>query len=172
MQARAGRDWIAAVTGDHGEEFWDHGLLGHASVSFVNPRVRVPLVLCTSDKIPLSLPLTSHVDIMPTFLDYAGLMPDIAASDYSSGVSLLRAQDPGRLVLVSAIDFPEKNRQLALVSRTSKFLVWKEPSGSRAFRVVSASDAEDVSAEPSEAEVGDALAFLNQTYRRFFLRTR
>jgi hypothetical protein len=172
MQARAGRDWIAAVTGDHGEEFWDHGLLGHASVSFVNPRVRVPLVLCTSDKISLSLPLTSHVDIMPTFLDYAGLMPDIAASDYSSGVSLLRAQDPGRLVLVSAIDFPEKNRQLALVSRTSKFLVWKEPSGSRAFRVVSASDAEDVSAEPSEAEVDKALAFLNQTYRRFFLRTR
>jgi hypothetical protein len=112
------------------------------------------------------------VDIMPTFLDYAGLMPDIAASDYSSGVSLLRAQDPGRLVLVSAIDFPEKNRQLALVSRTSKFLVWKEPSGSRAFRVVSASDAEDVSAEPSEAEVDKALAFLNQTYRRFFLRTR
>jgi len=86
-------------------------------------------------QISLSLPLTSHVDIMPTFLDYAGLMPDIAASDYSSGVSLLRAQRSWAAGAGFCIDFPEKNRQLALVSRTSKFLVWKEPSGSRAFRV-------------------------------------
>lgn len=109
---------------------------------------------------------------MPTFLDYAGLPPSIAASDYSSGVSLLRAQDPARLVLVSSIDFPERNRQLALVSRSSKFLVWKESSGSRAFRIISTSDAEDISAERSEAEGGNALGFLNETYRRFFLRTR
>lgn len=172
IQLRDGKDWIAAVTGDHGEEFWDHGLLGHASVSFVNARARVPLVLCTSDKVPLSLALTSHVDIMPTFLDYAGVVPAIDASDFSSGVSLLRARDPERMVLVSAMDFPEKNRQMAVVSQTSKFLVWKDPFGSRAFRVTSTTDGEDVRTERSDADREKALEFLNQTYRRFFVRSR
>jgi membrane-anchored protein YejM (alkaline phosphatase superfamily) len=171
IQLRDGKDWIAAVTGDHGEEFWDHGLLGHASVSFVNARVRVPLVLCTSDKVSLSLALTSHVDIMPTFLDYAGLVPAIDAGDFSSGVSLLRGQDPERLVLVSAMDFPERNRQMAVVSQTSKFLVWKEPSGSKAFRVTSTTDEEDLPAQGSDGARGKALEFLGHTYRRFFVRS-
>lgn len=167
-----GKDWMAAVTGDHGEEFWDHGLLGHASVSFTNDRSRVPLVLCNSDSRSLSLPLTSHVDIMPTFLDYAGLIPPIEPADFSSGVSLLRAQDAERLVLVSSIDFPEKNRQLAVVSPTSKYLVWKDPEGAKTFRVTSTSDAEDVPAQRPEADRQKALEFLNDTYRRFFVRVR
>ena len=172
VQLGAGKHWMAAVTGDHGEEFWDHGLLGHASVSFTNERVRVPLVLCASDNGPLSLPLTSHVDVMPTFLDYAGMEPAVDAADFSSGVSLVRPQDPERLVLVSSIDFPEKNRQLALVSRTSKYLVWKEPEGTKAFRVTSTSDAQDVPSTRTEADKGRALQFLNDTYRRFFIRMR
>lgn len=172
IQVRDGKHWMATVTGDHGEEFWDHGLLGHASVSFTNDRVRVPLVLCTSDKVPWPLSLTSHVDIMPTFLDHAGFDPAVDAGDFSSGVSLMRSQDPGRMVLVSSIDFPEKNRQMAIVARSSKFLVWKEASGTRAFRVTATTDAEDVPKAESEVERGRALQFINDTYRRFFVRLR
>ncbi len=172
MQLEDRKDWIAAVTGDHGEEFWDHGLLGHASVSFTNERVRVPLVLCTSDEAPSQLSLTSHVDIMPTFLDYAGLEPAVDASEYSSGLSLLRVQDPRRMVLVTSIDFPAKNRLMAVVSRTSKILVWKEPLGVGAFRVLSTTDAEDAPSQSSEADRGKALQFLHNTYMRFFDRSR
>jgi membrane-anchored protein YejM (alkaline phosphatase superfamily) len=167
-----GRDWIAAVTGDHGEEFWDHGLLGHASVGFVNARVRLPLVLCASDVRPWSLPLTSHVDLIPTFLDYAGLDPPVPAGDYSQGVSLLRPEDPGRWVADFAIEFPEKNRDLVLVSQTTKFLVTKQFWGNRDFQIVGSSDAEDNRAERSPDEAERALAYLNSTYRSFFLPAR
>lgn len=167
-----GNDWIAVVTGDHGEEFWDHGLLGHASVSFVNARVRVPLVACTSDGSPLSIPLSSHVDIMPTFLDYAALEPPVSSSDYSNGVSLLRPPDPARWVLVSSIEFPEKNRELALVSQTTKFLVSKQRWGNKDFQVVAGLDAEDLPVQSSTEEAARALAWLRGTYRGFFLPGR
>jgi len=170
IQLGGDKDWMFAVTGDHGEEFWDHGLLGHASVGFTNARVRVPLVLCALNQGPLSLALTSHVDLMPTFLDYAGLGPAMDVTDFSSGVSLVRAQETDRMVLVSSIDFPEKNRQMAVVSQDSKYLVWKEPSGSRAFRVTSTSDDEDRPVARSEGDRAKALHFLNDTYRRFFVR--
>jgi len=46
---------IVSVTGDHGEEFWDRGGLGHAQTKFINPRISVPLLLC--------LPAQGHHEI-------------------------------------------------------------------------------------------------------------
>lgn len=68
------RTWIA-VTSDHGEEFLDHGGLGHGT-SVYGELIRVPLVLAGPN---LPEPgrrihrLTHHIDLAPTLLALAGL---------------------------------------------------------------------------------------------------
>ena len=64
---------LVVVTADHGEEFWDHGGLGHGSSNF-EEQLHVPLVIAgpgvktRSIKEPVSL-----VDVMPTILDFVGV---------------------------------------------------------------------------------------------------
>ena len=61
---------LIVVTSDHGEEFWDHGSLGHGHTLY-EEQVKVPLVI----KLPggesagtVCTNLISHVDLMPTIL--------------------------------------------------------------------------------------------------------
>ena len=65
-------DSIIIVTGDHGEEFFEHGHLAHSSTLF-NEQIRVALFFKLPKLGPkeLKIPI-SHVDIMPTILDYIG----------------------------------------------------------------------------------------------------
>lgn len=77
------------IVGDHGQEFYEHGALGH-NIAFTPEQVDVPLVL----RIPGRPPgerhdLTRHVDIAATLLDLLGL--DDPPSAASLGRSLLRA---------------------------------------------------------------------------------
>jgi arylsulfatase A-like enzyme len=70
-------DSIVIVTADHGEEFLDHGGLGHTSTTF-NELINVPLII----KWPgIAEPVRStryvaHVDLLPTLLDYIGIPVD------------------------------------------------------------------------------------------------
>jgi arylsulfatase A-like enzyme len=65
------------ITGDHGDLFGEHGLVGHALGSVYQGLVHVPLLI----KYPKqrearrSDDLVSHVDLMPTVLDLTGLAP-------------------------------------------------------------------------------------------------
>lgn len=71
-------DAVIVVTGDHGEEFLEHGKMVHASET-CRPQTHVPLYL----KLPQDatwpggghhpLPTASHVDLLPTLLDYLGV---------------------------------------------------------------------------------------------------
>jgi arylsulfatase A-like enzyme len=65
---------LLIVTGDHGEALGDHGKYGHG-LSVYDEEVRVPLIVHWPGRIEpkrSSVPLT-HVDLMPTVLDYAGI---------------------------------------------------------------------------------------------------
>lgn len=78
---------IVALTGDHGEEFMEHGRLGHNS-SFTEQQLRVPLIL----HVPGGTRgrhegMTSHLDIPPTILNLLGVSNP--PSDYSNGQDLL-----------------------------------------------------------------------------------
>jgi hypothetical protein len=75
-------------------------------------------------------------------------------------------------VLVSSIEFPEKNRELALVSQTTKFLVSKQRLGNKDFQIVAGLDAEDRPVQSSTEEAARAMAWLRGTYRGFFLPGR
>src|SRR6185295_8298520 len=65
---------IIVVAGDHGEEFFEHGLMGHGN-SLYAPAVRVPLLIVWPGHVPaarVSAPV-SLSGVAPTLLELAGL---------------------------------------------------------------------------------------------------
>jgi len=87
------------VTGDHGEEFWEHGLAGHAS-ELCGPQTRVPLFLrlprgtlaMEPDHLtgaPLERKFGTLEDVWPTLLEVAGVRGPTAG--LFDGVSMLHA---------------------------------------------------------------------------------
>lgn len=70
---------IVVVLSDHGEEFWDHDSMLHGDTLY-EEQVRVPCIVRHPGKLPPGVVLrhqASHLDLMPTLLDLAGLaIPD------------------------------------------------------------------------------------------------
>ncbi len=78
---------IVIVTGDHGEEFFEKGRLGHNS-TFVKEQIHVPLVLHIPGEEPRVIEaLTSHLDLPATLAPRLGV--DNPSKDYSLGQDLL-----------------------------------------------------------------------------------
>lgn len=112
---RARGELIVVITGDHGEEFWEHGLLGHAAPRFVGVRTEVPFVACGLG-LTEAPALSSHVDVWPTIMDAMGLDP----SGLFSGRSLLEAE-PEPIAFVGGLDFPWGHSTAAVVTPTGRF---------------------------------------------------
>ncbi len=80
-------DTLVILTGDHGEEFMEHGRWGHNS-EFVEQQVRVPLVLWVPGQAARELSgMTGHVDLTATVLPLLGVVSP--AADYTLGRDLL-----------------------------------------------------------------------------------
>jgi len=78
---------VVIITGDHGEEFNEHGHWGHGS-TFNDVQTRVPMVLWipgTGSSVVEHM--TSHLDIIPTLLPHLGV--ENPASDYALGYDML-----------------------------------------------------------------------------------
>ena len=79
---------LLVVTGDHGEEFAEHGFWGHTG-NFTPTQVAVPLLLRGPGIEPgLELRPTSHVDLAPTLLEQFGADPQ-RRGEWCLGASLL-----------------------------------------------------------------------------------
>ncbi len=81
-------DTLVVVTGDHGEEFFEHGFWGHTS-NFTRTQVRVPFVLA-GPRVPPGVEgrPTSHLDLPATLLELLGADPAVRA-EWTLGASLL-----------------------------------------------------------------------------------
>jgi membrane-anchored protein YejM (alkaline phosphatase superfamily) len=78
---------IIIITGDHGEEFMEHGRWGHNS-NFTEEQTRTPLVLWVPRTKPQVITsMTSHLDIAPTLMKLLGITNP--ADDYCLGLDLL-----------------------------------------------------------------------------------
>jgi len=80
------------VAGDHGEEFWEHGLTAHAS-EVCGAQTHIALLVSLSSAMrqaaqPHAVSLASGIDVWPTLLDAAGVRGDTTA--LFDGRSLLR----------------------------------------------------------------------------------
>jgi uncharacterized protein len=63
---------IVVLTGDHGEEFFEHSRLGHAS-TLSDPQIQTVALIYVPGQAPRSIDaVTSHVDLMPTLMDLLG----------------------------------------------------------------------------------------------------
>jgi phosphoglycerol transferase MdoB-like AlkP superfamily enzyme len=83
---------IVVITGDHGEEMFETGRLGHAA-TLEAPQVRTPLVIC-GPGIPAagrSRVLSSHADVFPTVFAMLGIHDRLSVF----GKSLFNADEPG-----------------------------------------------------------------------------
>ena len=79
---------IVLITGDHGEEFAEHGHWGHTS-NFALEQVAVPLVLRGPGITPgVETRPTSHVDVAATLLEACG-MPASERASWTLGLNLL-----------------------------------------------------------------------------------
>ena len=67
---------VVALTSDHGEQFAEHGALGHGGNAFYNEVLHVPLVLAGAlpdDPISTFADAVSTLDLYPTLLGLAGI---------------------------------------------------------------------------------------------------
>jgi len=72
------KDTILVITSDHGEEFMEHGGLGHGT-NVYGGLVRVPLMIVAPGRLEPGRRvdhLTHHIDLAPTLLELAGLPPE------------------------------------------------------------------------------------------------
>ena len=77
---------IVIITGDHGEEFMEHGRWGHNS-AFVKEQIKTPLIIWVPGMKPAEYTkMTSHLDIPATIMDILGM--ENPAEDYSLGINL------------------------------------------------------------------------------------
>jgi hypothetical protein len=96
-------DATIVVAGDHGEEFWEHGLASHGSEP-CSAQTHAALLLKPSRALRAAgdwsspKPLASAVDVWPTILDAAGVRGDV--SPLLAGASLVRGP-AGAAVLAS-----------------------------------------------------------------------
>jgi membrane-anchored protein YejM (alkaline phosphatase superfamily) len=66
---------IVVITGDHGEEFFEHGMWGHTG-NFTKTEVMVPMVMRGPGVAPgVERAPSSHVDVAPTLLEILGADP-------------------------------------------------------------------------------------------------
>jgi arylsulfatase A-like enzyme len=88
---------IVCVTSDHGDEFFEHGSIGHRSTLFPE-QTEMALVLRVPEEVPPGrrVPdLVRSYDVAPTLLDYCGLAP-LAESEGESLRPLLEGGAGGR----------------------------------------------------------------------------
>lgn len=146
------RRTVIVLTGDHGEEFWEHGLLGHAASTFVNERIQVPLAICLPGGPRLRVARSSHVDVWPTILEHLSTETEPPTSAWTNGVSLLGPLAPDRLMIVGGLDFPYRSRTACVIGGGAKHHVELCSSRSRCLRPYRTTALDDTVTHPA----GDA----------------
>ena len=106
---------IVIFTGDHGEEFFENGRLGHNS-AFVQPQIHVPLVFYHPDAKPaIHSQMTHHTDLVPTLATLFGIQNP--AQDFSVGQDLLSPDYRRDYFIVCGWD------EVAFVNHTHKYIL-------------------------------------------------
>lgn len=161
---------VLVFTGDHGEEFWEHGVLGHGGTRFYNPQTRVPMFVRLTGGPRRVVDFSSHVDIWPTLIDHLLGESRFRPGDYLDGVSLLRPQARDRYLVIAGNAYPYSNRRVTLVTRRHKFWLYKPTTSLTVYKPYKFTDIEDrpVQGAEVEAEYRRVLArYVHDVYRFF-----
>lgn len=113
---------IVIITADHGEEFGEHGAIGHAETLHAEV-MDIPMSIFFPERATAGLAVdepVSLVDILPTVLDLSGL--PVAESQGRSLVPLLDGGDFGAPRAVYSQNFGKHGQQWAARTADHKFL--------------------------------------------------
>lgn len=114
-------DTLVIFTSDHGEEFFDHGSVGHGH-SLYRELLHVPLVMRLPGRLPADARVTEDVglvDVMPTALELLGVpVPPVAQGRSLVGLLDGHASDAPRGALSEFLD-----TQRAVISGRYKLLL-------------------------------------------------
>jgi arylsulfatase A-like enzyme len=142
-----GGDTIWIVLSDHGEEFWEHGSLGHGTLPYEEV-LGVPLVVRgpgVARGVRRADPL-HHLDLMPTLLELAGAKAPPGLQGRSFAASLREGapplEGPARARASASWMLPPQLRPPALALRlgTDKLIRQQGAAGARELRFDLASD--------------------------------
>lgn len=112
---------ILFYTGDHGEEFWEHGKFGHFNTSFIKEKVETPLLFCLPDIKRKNYFMTSNIDFFPTIIDYLTNQKIKNMDKYFDGISLLdEIKSNNRSLIISTHSIAGTNSKMALVNKYGK----------------------------------------------------
>ncbi|MBN1423329.1 sulfatase [Candidatus Fermentibacteria bacterium] len=151
------RDLLVVVASDHGEEFMEHGSMGHGQ-SLHDELLRCPLILWWPGKVPQGLLVetpVSNVDIVPTVLDLVGIRPPAGIE----GTSLVRA------FRGTIPQGPVFSQTQGFAVRRGRWKLWQRPNGD--IRLY------DLDGDPGEtvnraAEYPDTLAALTDEVHAWY----
>ncbi len=106
------KDWLIIVTSDHGEAFGEHGTKFHG-FNLYDEEIRVPLIMRVPSTAPGNRSVTaSHLDLLPTILDFTGSPPDESLQGRSLLPAFADSFDPAkRRIAVS--EFFRRDNQFA-----------------------------------------------------------
>jgi arylsulfatase A-like enzyme len=104
---------LLVLLSDHGEEFYEHGQIGHEKTLFIES-LRVPLIFAGAGIAPATIPeAVGLVDVMPTLLELAGI--EAPAMQGQSLVSRMRSEgSPLSVPRYSELDRDVRLRSLLL----------------------------------------------------------
>lgn len=112
---------IIVITGDHGEEFYEKGFLGHNS-TFVQEQIRTPWVLYAPGGTPaVHTLMTHHTDMVPTIAPLLGVINP--PEDFSVGQNALTMTGEREFFIVCGWEIA------TIVTQTHKMLL---PLGTKA----------------------------------------
>lgn len=126
-------EWFTIITADHGEEFLDHGELGH-SMNLFEETVRVPFVL-RGPGIPAGArqaSVISLVDVPPTLVTVAGgqVPPSWQGLPLVTAEGRLRTDLPGQRSVLTFLDRSEDRRhRRALIGPRFKLITGDTAQG-------------------------------------------
>jgi arylsulfatase A-like enzyme len=147
---------LIVITADHGEEFFDHGGLGHGKTLF-DEMIRVPLILRWPGQIPAGLEIEDQVrlvDLMPTLLALAGASKPIESQGRDISPLLRGEKMPPEPALSELLIFDSGHR--ALRSNRQKLIT--EKTGDRYYDLV----ADPLEQAPQTANQTIAINFKKQ----------
>jgi len=95
---------IIVFTGDHGEQFWEHGIFGHVGAkTYYNENISVPLLIRIPGITRKTIHLGTQLDIWPTILDDISNITEERSKLFFDGYSLLK-ENINRYFIVSTIN--------------------------------------------------------------------
>ena len=124
---------VIALTSDHGEEFKDHGGMGHKTTVYAE-QLRVPLIIANPPRIPAGRRVSSQaslVDIYPTLVGLIGeeIPPQVQGIDLGQFFTHASTHDEHGVKPKPTSEPPPQFAELGPLGRT-----WEAPYYKRAIR--------------------------------------